>query len=325
MYDFEYIINRIRSILETHKISDGNYARWLPTEGACLEPNPYGCSDAANILYTIGEFPREQRVRDEFAENLISMQDTDGMYREATHIPLHTTAHCMAALELFDKAPARICGDLMQYKDIDALNKFLDDADKLQKGRGHTGATIYVIMNMTGQACDEWNKAYFEWFWDNTDPETGMWHTQGKYHNDPLWQYMGDGFHYFFNIEFAKMPLRYPEKLIDSCIKMYEENSMPEDFGKRAHFLEADWIYCLNRASRQTPHRFYEIKDVLRKFLDDYYNYLSGLDWDKDASVNDLHMLFGLSCAAAELQAALPGEVHTVKPLRLVLERRPFI
>ena len=31
-----------------------------------------------------------------------------------------------------------------------------------------------------------------------------------------------------------------------------------------AAFSEIDWIYCLNRASRETPHRFYECKEALR-------------------------------------------------------------
>ena len=39
----------------------------------------------------------------------------------------------------------------------------------------------------------------------------------------------------------------------------------------------------------------------------------------------DLHMLFGSVCALAELQSALPGMIITEKPLRLVLDRRPFI
>jgi hypothetical protein len=35
--------------------------------------------------------------------------------------------------------------------------------------------------------------------------------------------------------------------------------------------------------------------------------------------------LFGAVCALAELQRALPGEIRSERPLRLVLDRRPFI
>ena len=45
----------------------------------------------------------------------------------------------------------------------------------------------------------------------------------------------------------------------------------------------------------------------------------------KDVTFNDLHCLFGSTCCLAELQSALPGKLISSKPLRLVLDRRPFI
>ena len=53
--------------------------------------------------------------------------------------------------------------------------------------------------------------------------------------------------------------------------------------------------------------------------------YLRQVDTQKDEEFNDLHMLFGAVCALAELQQALPGELTSAVPLRLVLDRRPFI
>ena len=52
---------------------------------------------------------------------------------------------------------------------------------------------------------------------------------------------------------------------------------------------------------------------------------MENIDYEHDESFNDLHMLFGAVCALCELQAALPGKILTSKPLRLVLDRRPFI
>ena len=48
-------------------------------------------------------------------------------------------------------------------------------------------------------------------------------------------------------------------------------------------------------------------------------------DFETDDPINDLHMLFGTVCALAELQNALPGEIVSTRPMRLVLDRRPFI
>jgi hypothetical protein len=53
--------------------------------------------------------------------------------------------------------------------------------------------------------------------------------------------------------------------------------------------------------------------------------FLLGLDLEEHDGLNDLHSLFGAVCALAELQTACPGMIRTRQPLRLVLDRRPFI
>ena len=56
-----------------------------------------------------------------------------------------------------------------------------------------------------------------------------------------------------------------------------------------------------------------------------FVDYLSQVDPLRDEEFNDLHMLFGAVCALAELQQALPGLITSTVPLKLVLDRRPFI
>ena len=86
-----------------------------------------------------------------------------------------------------------------------------------------------------------------------------------------------------------------------------------------------DWVYCVNRASRQTDHRFKDCRRVLGEFAKYHIEQLYSIDYKTHDRFNDLHMLFGTSCVLAELQTALPGEIISDKPLRLVLDRRPFI
>ena len=126
-------------------------------------------------------------------------------------------------------------------------------------------------------------------------------------------------------MDYARRPLKYPNTLIDSCIKMYDENMLGKTFGLYAGFCEIDWVYALNRATRQTPYRFYEAKDRLRDFANKFIARLESFDFETDDPINDLHMLFGTVCALAELQNALPGEIVSTRPMRLVLDRRPFI
>ena len=135
------------------------------------------------------------------------------------------------------------------------------------------------------------------------------------------------GINICFDYENDDIPTRlcYPEKIIDSCIKMYREGDMHPKFGQQANFIEVDWIYCLTRASEQTSHRYDEVRDVLRDFTAKYLAFWNTVDWEKSESVNDLHLLFGGTCALAELQRVLRGELRSEKPLKLVLDRRPFI
>ena len=86
-----------------------------------------------------------------------------------------------------------------------------------------------------------------------------------------------------------------------------------------------DWVFCLNRASRQTKYRFDEIKHALSDHAKKYVGWLYTVDWENDDGANDLHMLFGTLCCLAELQLALPGIIRSDVPMRMALDRRPFI
>ena len=73
------IINKIADVVANHKIAAGSYKRFLND----TEPNPYGCADAANILYTIGKFPRDEFERKEFVRILRGMQnENSGLFSE---------------------------------------------------------------------------------------------------------------------------------------------------------------------------------------------------------------------------------------------------
>ncbi len=64
---------------------------------------------------------------------------------------------------------------------------------------------------------------------------------------------------------------------------------------------------------------------ALSRFAERYTAFLLSLDPGTDDGMNDLHRLFGALCCLAELQQALPDTIRTERPLRLVLDRRPFI
>ena len=339
-FNLQPFIRQVEAILDRHFLSrynvgfPGPYARWSfeadhPPE--LLGINPYGCADAANLLYTLNKFPSGPVQWSSWVETLQSLQNpADGFFYEPTHHPIHTTAHCTAALELFDARPVFPIYALKDLLDVKSMQEFLDALDWTGNpwGASHQGAGMYAGLVLSDAVHYRWQQAYFSWLWEQADPETGFFR-QGCIGPVPagginsVFPHLAGTFHYLFNLQYARLPLRYPEALVDSCLDIYDQRSFP--LGEAVGFAEVDWVYCLNRAMRQSGHRFQEGTARLVNFADTYIPYLNSLDPDTDPGLDDLHSLFGVLCCLAELQQALPGSIQTEKPLRLVLDRRPFI
>lgn len=328
----DWLVEKSLKCVNRHLVENGAYRRWLwqdQNQTRNLGVSEYGCADAANILYTIGHFPQGAEERSAFVRTMQSMQDKHtGMFSEPTHHRVHTTAHMTAALELFEEKPLYAMTELAPYKTKDGLYALLESIDYAKNpwDGSHIGAGVYAALVLNGEVDLSWQKAYFDWFWNEADPKSGLWRKGFVFSGDrPVFYHLAGTFHYLFNHEYAKMPLHYPEKVIDTCLWLYKERKLGGDFGNNCDFLEVDFVFTLSRACRQSPHRFAESREVLRDFAVRYYAYLEGLDFETHDGVNDLHRLFGVLCCAAELQSALPGFLISEKPLRLVLDRRPFI
>lgn len=344
------IIEGIKESVKLHEIEGrpGEYRRWLfqnEKGERGMDKNEYGCADAMNLLYTINDFYCDDETRKARIAALQSMQDPEtGLYSEKTHHPYHTVAHCTAALELFDAKPLYPIKEFHKYLDRDELFRFLNEDTRWATNPwrdSHLGAGVYAALVNSDEITPEFSRNYFEWFRENCDPVTGFW-TKGVADKAPcvgstmqvdgqavLFQYMAAGFHYLFNHEYAKQPLPYPEKVIDSCIKLYKENGLPSTFGMYCGFLEIDWVYCLTRALRQTKYRYEEAIECLEDFAEKFVGYMTKDNYTEYNRFNDffqdLHCLFGSACCLAELQQTFPGKLISDKPLKLVLDRRPFI
>ena len=345
------VIEEIRKAVKNHEIEGrpGEYRRWRwqNEQGTrSMGKNEYGCADAMNLLYTINDFYCDEETRKARITALQSMQDSEtGLFSESTHHPYHTTAHCSAALELFDVKPLYPIKEFHKYlNNKDELYDLLDNVTRWKDAPwrdSHLGAGVYAALVNSDEITPEFSDNYFAWFRDNADPVTGFWkkgiadkaplvgNTMRVDDQAVLFQYMASGFHYLFNHEYAKQPLVYPEKVIDSCIDMYTKNGLPSTFGMLCDFLEIDWLYCLTRALRQTAHRRDEAMALIENFAVKYTGSFLNADYETNNRFsdrfNDLHCLFGAACCLAELQLVLPGKIVTDKPLKLVLDRRPFI
>ncbi len=332
MYDLRHFIHNIETAVDAHSLGlPGGYRRWTRSHPQDTSLNPYGCADAANIFYTIGRFPGEPQERQAWIGALQGLQDAEsGMFTEPTHHAIHTTAHCIAALELFDARPRYPLHELEPLIKTYELSSFLDRLD--WRGNpwreSHRGAGLYAALVLTGSVNLEWEERYFTWLWEESDPKTGL---IGKgriapvtvFDRPTLFPHLAGTFHYLFNLQYARRPLRFPEKLVDTCLELYHLGDYP--LGSQISFAEIDWVYCLNRAVRQCGHRFGDACQAMQQFAGRYIPFLLDIDQDTDPDFDDLHLLFGALCSLAELQQALPGQIRTQRPLRLVLDRRPFI
>lgn len=330
------LVAKVAATVASHRIGKGNYARWLwqnSKNDRELGSNPYGCADAANILYTIGAFPQDDEERAEFVRVLRGFQDPEtGLFNERTHHTYHTTAHCTAALELFDKYPAYPFAALGQFDDIPTLYELLDSLEWVTNpwSQSHRGAGVFAAKVIAERPSLEWQNAYFDYLDAHCDKKYGMGLegaidkvVEGKKH---IAHHLNGWFHYMFNFNYCHRRFPLAETFVDTLIDLYKnENLEKNHFGVTVGFREIDWVFPINRATWQTGHRREEAKELMRDFAVKYIEYLDSLDAETHDSFNDLHMLFGAVCCLSELQLALAGEILTTKPLKNVLDRRPFI
>ena len=105
--------------------------------------------------------------------------------------------------------------------------------------------------------------------------------------------------------------------------RIFEKELFP--LSRFVGFAEIDWVYCLTRSLRRCDHRVAEARRALAAFAERHIAFLTSLDPETDDGLDDLHSLFGTICALAELQSVLGDRLRSDRPLRLVLDRRPFI
>ncbi|GAA1840873.1 hypothetical protein ACFFOM_05530 [Microlunatus capsulatus] len=308
----------------------GRYARHL--HRADVEagvPDAYGCADAAGILYMLGALPAGADERAAWVESLRSFQDpTSGVFADRTHSDLHTTAQVTAALELFDARPAHPLAVLAPVLEPAAVAGFLDGLDWDHPWpSSHDGAGAAAALAITGEAGPAWFDAYFAWLDAEADAATGLWR-RGRMLPAQEWpglfSNLGGSFHYHFLYDYFRRPWPHPERVLETCLTLLHD-SAAAIAETSVGFAEIDLVYCLSRARRQTDVHFRAAGEALELLADRVAALLGDPGYLGSDATDDVHVTFGAVCTVAELQRALPGSIATPVPLRLVLDRRPFI
>lgn len=330
MYDLRPFIKDVKKIVEHHYLGKpGEYTRWLTQDASGsrdLGASPYGCANAVNILYTINELPCDYEKRQEFVKVLQNFQNQEnGLFENPGNFATHTTAFVSGALNLLDAEPLYQATGFAKYQSKEGLFAFLDSIDWAKNPwlGAHKGAGIYASMLLTGTVSDEWEDYYFEWMDGNADPVTGLW-KKDALEGAEAFHYLASTFHYVFNYEYAKRALPYPKELLETCIKAYYDGACI-DFAKAVGWPDIDFTYLLARVQRRAGIGYEETQKILKEIADGLITQLLAMDPETSEILNDLNTLFAIVCALAVLQDALPGYIRTSKPLKLVLDKRPFL
>ena len=265
MFDIKFFIDWINKEFEP-KVRLGNvkgaYVDKLGNNVNAL----YGVSDMADVLYSINSLYPTQEERRVWIESLQSFQEKEtGYFKEyfPNHDILHNTAFAISAMNLLGARPEYPLKFSEDFNTKEKLYNFLHSFDwedqvyrDSHKGAGF--ASCFALVPDT--VAPEWFDWYFEIcdsFFENTN---GM---MGK--NKPLdgdFDQIGGTFHYIFVYEYFRQPVPFPEKRIDSVLKLQrEDGSWTNEYErngvihKNIWWLTLDAVYMLTRACNKTGYR----------------------------------------------------------------------
>lgn len=301
----------------------GRYAR-KPGES---EPELYGVADMACVLYTIDRLYPSDKERVGWAETLQAFQTyASGLFVEnsPTHSPLHNTAYALGAMDLLGLRPARPVTLAPEHRQIRSFLETIDWEKGVYPG-SHRGAGIGSICALVPELRDpSWFSEYFSACEDLFDPRNGL---MGR--NKPAggdFDQIGGTFHYAFLFSHFNRLMPHPEQRIDAILRLQQ----PDGYWSPDNhlWLTFDAMYLLTRTSRQTTHRRAEVFALVRRVMQLLQRDVFSPEGRARSIAGKLpvHSLTAAVSAAAEGQIFLGHrEVITDRPLRLILDRRPFI
>ncbi len=308
------------------RLPDG--AGHYPRQTGQTTPALYGVADMACVLYTIGALHPSEKEREEWANAFELFQNPQtGWFREkdpVTLSPEHNTAFALGAMALLDIPPRYVVRTEARYENPRAFLQTLD----WRKGvytNSHKGAgvgSIYALVPALNSA--QWFAQYFGACDDLFDPSNGLM-GQGKPASGDIDQ-VGGTFHYSFIYQYFNRRMPYPEKRIDSVLGLQQQDGYWDKNNQL--WMTLDAIYLMTRTLRYCAHRVDDVRASVRKAMgalskDVYSPAARAKIFPASGGV---HSLTAAISVAAEAQQFLGAqEIVTDWPLRLILDRRPFI
>jgi hypothetical protein len=301
----------------------GNYARSPGDKTTEL----YGVADMLCILYTLGTLHPTEKERAEWASAFQVFQKPDTGWlieKSSTATPLHNTAFALAAMQLLDLAPQLPVKMGPEYSDpkafLDTLNWRTAVYTESHKGAGM--GSIFALVPVLGTP--KWFAEYFAACDELFDPNNGLMGKDKPVGGDS--DQVGGTFHYSFLYQYFNRHMPYPEQRIDTVLRL----QLPDGYWLASNhlWLTLDAIYLMTRTLRYCPHRFDDVQKVVRRVMEILMREVFSVEGRAKTFTGKLavHSVTAAISIAAEAQQFLGAqEVVTERPLKLVLDRRPFI
>ena len=260
----------------------GPYGRFRYAPEGCLLPHePISSCYAFGILKTINAYDAlEEAKKQEWADYLRSFQDpeTGDFWSEEIGRLCRAEQHGLDPKYLMRRMLTRNISSTLQqmgfppsypmrYPEVEAftdkdrliahLDSFPWDTDPWGAG-SHAGTTALMLFERFRRGEEEFHRPLrwtIEYMLDRQDPETGLWGAPSC----PLYQRINGAFKVMARLinTFGILP-RYPERIIDSVFKHYEDPSY-----EMTGCNEFDNIWVFAAALRATDYRKQEIQELV--------------------------------------------------------------
>ncbi len=302
------------------------------------EPNLYGTADMACILYTLGALDPSERQRTEWLRRLQSFQDPCSGYfvsRTARLGKVHNTAFALGAMRLFDKAltvgkwpahPLRFASAYRTPGEMESYVRTLDWHSAVYPAGEDVVGLASAFFNVRGTVKPSWFRWLLDFFdahlFDSTSGMVG----RCKPPSGDLDQ-IGGTFHFAFLWRQFKRAMPFPRQRVDAILALQRPNGLwSED---NPWWLTLDALYMLVDVALQSTYRQSDVRRAVETSVALCYERAmdrSGREESFCSPELGVHTLTGAVSLFAVAQGFLGTDVIvSKKPLRLVLDKRPYI
>jgi len=327
LFDMRGFVHWILAEYEPSIRLPGGAGRY-PRQPGQSAPALYGVADMACTLYTINALHPSVTERTQWADAFELFQNPEtGWFLEKdpkTLTPQHNTAFALAAMQLLDLIPRHQIKMGTEYFQIQTYLNSLNWRTGVYPD-SHKGAGVGSIYTLVPALhSPDWFAEYFATCDKLFDPKNGLMGRDKPAEGDI--DQVGGTFHYSFLYQFFNREMLYPEKRIDTVLGLHR----PDGYWSPSNHLwmTLDAIYLMTRTLRYCPHRFEDVRASVRQTLQVLQRDVFSPEGRKEtfSKVDGVHSLTAAISIVAEAQQFLGArEVITDWPLKLVLDRRPFI